>query len=230
MIDPDAIAAHPLVRWLAARRLAPALALPLLLVIALGFIGWGGVAQSLTAKLPQAVAVPPVAGWAPVPADAGMAWVPLHGGSDRQLHLRLRNAAGATVDVSFALYANQGDGHEAGGFGQGAIPQRSRWAWERPGPPEGPAKSDVIQAPSEGPLPERRLCLTWYRSGALLTGSNLVLRLHAMGDHLAFHRQATAVLILSASDRFNADPAAALAAFLADIGPIDRWIDRLAAG
>ena len=94
----------------------------------------------------------------------------------------------------------------------------------------GVAKSDVIQAPSAGPLPERRLCLTWYRSGALLTGSNLALRLHAMGNHLAFTRQATAVLILSASDQFNRDPAAALASFMAMAGPVDRWIDAVAAG
>jgi EpsI family protein len=87
----------------------------------------------------------------------------------------------------------------------------------------GVAKSDVIQAPG----PERRLCLTWYRSGALLTGSNLALRLHVMADHLLFRRQATAVLILSASDRLDRDPAAAIAAFMAAVGPVDRWIDGM---
>jgi EpsI family protein len=230
MIDPAAIAARPMVRRLAAQRLSPRLIIPALLLIAMGFIGWGGVAQSLAAKLPEAMRLPAAEGWKPVPVDAGMSWVPLHGGADRQFHLRFRNANGATVDVSFALYANQGEGRAAGGFGQGALPLGSRWAWERAGPATGPAKSDVIQAPSEGPLPERRLCLTWYRSGALLTGSNLALRLHAMGDHLAFRRQTTAVLILSASDRFNPDPAAALAAFMATVGPVDRWIDAIAAG
>jgi EpsI family protein len=123
-----------------------------------------------------------------------------------------------------ALYAQQSEGHEASGFGQGALPLASRWAWERPGPAFPPAKSEVIQAPFEGPHPERRLCLTWYRSGALLTGSNLALRLHGMIDHLLLRREATLVVIVSASDRSNADPARALAAFLADAGPLPHWI------
>ena len=230
MIDPDAIVARPILRWLARWRLSPYAAMPVMLALALAFIGWAGVAQSLAAKLPAEVSLAAPQGWQQIPADDGMTWAPLHGGADRQLQMRFRNAQGATVDVSFALYANQGHGREAGGFGQGAQPLGSRWAWERPGPMVGVAKSDVIQAPSAGPLPERRLCLTWYRSGALLTGSNLALRLHAMGNHLAFTRQATAVLILSASDQFNRDPAAALASFMAMAGPVDRWIDAVAAG
>jgi len=230
MIDPDAIAARPVVRRLMVLQVSPRLVLVLLPVIALGCLGWGATAQSLAAGLPVTVRVSAPAGWAVVPSDPGMAWVPLHGGADRVVHMRVRNAAGATVDISFALYANQGEGHQAAGFGQGALPLRSHWAWERPGPAVGVAKSDVIEAPGAGPLPERRLCLTWYRSGALLTGSNLALRLHAMRDHLALRRQATAVLILSASDRFNRDPQAALAGFIAGVGPLDRWIDAIAAG
>ena len=234
MIDPVAIAAMPLVRTLVRQRVAPRYALPAMLSIALGSIAWGGVAHSLTAKLPDAIGLSAPKGWTAVPIDDGMVWAPLHGGSDQHVRMRFRNAQGATVDVSFALYANQGQGREAAGFGQGAMPLGSRWAWERVGPSAGPAsgqaKSDVIQAPSPGPLPERRLCLTWYRSGALLSGSNLALRLHAMGDHLALRRQATGVLILSASDQLNPDPAAALAAFMGSVGPIDRWIDALAQG
>jgi len=226
MIDPDAIIANPLVHRLGAMRLSARVGLPAMLAIALGFIGWGASAGWLAAKLPEGVHVPAIKGWEPDATDGGMPWAPLHGGSDQHVHLRFRNGAGDTVDVSFALYANQGEGHEAAGFGQGALPLGSRWAWERPGPAVGVAKSDVIQAPG----PERRLCLTWYRSGELLTGSNLALRLHAMVDHLVLRRQATAVLILSASDRLNRDPAAALAAFRAAAGPIDRWIDTMATG
>ena len=190
------------------------------LAIALAFIGWGGAASWLTAKLPEGTRLPAIEGWEPVATDDGVNWTPLHGGSDRHVRMRFRNAAGDTVDVAFALYANQGKGHEAGGFGQGALPLGSHWAWERPGPAVGVAKSDVIQAPG----PERRLCLTWYRSGDLLTGSNLALRLHVMVDHLLLRRQATAVLILSVSDRLDHDPAAALTAFIAAAGPVDRLI------
>jgi len=201
----------------------PSLVLGAMLGLALAFLGWGAAAGLLAAKLPAGLHLPAIKGWDLEPADVWTVWTPLHGGSNQHLRLRFHNQAGQTVDVSFALYANQGQGHEAGGFGQGALPLGARWAWERPGPVVGVAKSDVIQAPG----PERRLCLTWYRSGALLTGSNLALRLHVMADHLLFRRQATAVLILSASDRLDRDPAAAIAAFMAAVGPVDRWIDGM---
>ncbi len=230
MIDPAAIAASPIVRTLAARRMSARVAMPLMLVIALVFVSWGGIAPTLAARLQPGVRLPATKGWEAIPDDDGVAWTPLHGGADRHFRMRFRNPRGDTVDVSFALYANQGEGREAGGYGQGAQPLGSRWSWESPGPAVGVARSDVIQAPGTGPLPERRLCLTWYRSGTLLTGSNLALRLHVMADHLVLRRQATAVLILSASDRFNRDPQAALAAFLASFGPVDRWIDTMAAG
>ncbi|KUR79359.1 exosortase A [Novosphingobium sp. Fuku2-ISO-50] len=220
MIDPEAITARSLVRRLRVMRLSGSIAMPVMLAIALAFIGWGGAASWLTAKLPEGTRLPAIEGWEPVATDDGVNWTPLYGGSDRHVRMRFRNAAGDTVDVAFALYANQGKGHEAGGFGQGALPLGSHWAWERPGPAVGVAKSDVIQAPG----PERRLCLTWYRSGDLLTGSNLALRLHVMVDHLLLRRQATAVLILSVSDRLDHDPAAALTAFIAAAGPVDRLI------
>jgi len=230
MIDPEAIAANPVVQRLARLRLRPGAAFAALLALSLAFLGWGASAGLLVAKLPAGLRLPAVEGWEAEASDAGAAWTPLHGGSDQHFHMRFRNKAGQAVDVSFALYANQSKGHEAAGFGQGALPLGGRWAWERPGPPMGIAKSDVIQAPTDSPRPERRLCLTWYRSGALLTGSNLALRLHAMVDHLLFRRQATAVLILSASDTLDRDPAAAIAAFTAAVGPVDRWIDSLATG
>jgi exosortase A len=230
MIDPVAIAANPLVRRLAGMRLPASVVLGAMLGLALVFLGWGAAAGLLVARLPNGLHLPAIKGWDIQPINDGVVWTPLHGGSDQRFRLRFRDKAGETVDVSFAMYANQSKDHEAGGFGQGALPLGARWAWERPGSVSGIAKSDVIQAPTDGPIPERRLCLTWYRSGALLTGSNLALRLHVMTDHLLLRRQITAVLILSASDRFNRDPVAAIAAFRAAVGPIDRWLDGMTTG
>ena len=235
MIDPDAIAASPVVRRLRALVLPVRVVIPAMLGIALVFLAWGASADLLVADLPQAMHVPQVRGWAPVASgasagrDGGAPWIPLHGGADRRFRMRFRNAAGQTVDMSFALYARQGTGHEAGGYGQGALPLGSLWAWVGPGYPLGLAKSDVIQAPGDH-VAEQRICGTWYRSGGLLTGSKLALRLHAMVDHLLLRRRTTAVVILSASDRYNADPAGAVLAFMAAAGPMDRWIDQLATG
>lgn len=221
MIDPAAIIADRRVRALA-RYQAPADRMVAALgAIALGVLAWSLGASTRDAVVPDRLALPVPAGWSVIDDAGGMAWVPLHGGAARRQRLRLRDAAGDVVDVSFAVYANQGEGRQAGGFGQGAQPLGTRWAWERPGPGFGPGRSDVIQAPG----PERRLCLTLYRSGALLTGSDLALRLHVMADHLALHRQTTAVLIVSASDALNRDPETALRAFLAAFGPPQRRID-----
>jgi exosortase A len=229
MIDPDAIVALPLVRRLRTMTASARVVIPSMLAIALVFLAWGAAATMVVAKLPQGLHLPRIEGWQPIAADDGVPWTPLHGGSDQHVRMRFRNAAGDTVDVAFALYASQGSGHEAGGFGQGALPLGSSWAWVSPGYALGVAKSDVIQSPGPSGR-ELRLCATWYRSGGLLTGSNLALRLHAMVDHLLLRRQATAVVILSASDRFDRDPAAAIMAFMAATGPIDRWIDSMAAG
>jgi exosortase A len=226
MIDPAAIRAHRLVRLLAGGRASPRVVLPGLALIALGFVGWATVSQSLAAKLPDGLRLPMARGWTAIETDAGTRWNPLHDGADQHVLMRFRNAQGQVVDVSFALYAAQGDGRQASGYGQGALPLGSRWSWEAPGPAVGLARSELIQAPGR----ERRLCLTWYRSGPLLTGSSLALRLHTMENHLLLRREATAVLILSASDRFDRDPAAALAAFMASVGPIQGWIDGLATG
>ncbi len=230
MIDPLAIAADPRLRWLSTLQASPRVILAVMLALVLGFLGWSRAADLLSAPLPQRLPEPQVTGWILTGAEDRTPWVPLHGGSDGHLRLRYRNAAGDTVDVALAIYANQGDGRAAGGFGQGALPLGGRWSWERAAQPVGVAKSDLIQVPGDGPDPERRLCLTWYRSGSLLTGSNLALRLHAMTDHLLLRREVTAVLIVSASNRLNRDPAAAVGAFLAAAGPLDRWLDHAISG
>lgn len=225
MIDPAAIARHPMVIALGRARIAPHAGLAALGALALVFWGWGMAGSRLSAAIPAGTVVPVVPGWTAVPPEGGAAWVPLHGGADRTLRLRYRDAGGAIVDLSYALYAVQGEGHEAAGFGQGALPLGSRWAWERPGPALDAARSDIIQAPG----PEHRLCATWYRSGALLTGSNLALRIDTMVNHLLLRRRAVAVLILSTPVVPGADDGAdTLRRFLRATGPVDAWIDHFA--
>jgi EpsI family protein len=230
MIDAQSIAADPRLRWLGTMRLPLVAVTPALLAVALVLLAWGAVSERLSAPVPATITVPPITGWHAVPVADALAWAPLHGGSARHVRLRLANARGEMVDLAFALYANQGAGQEAGGFGQGALPLGSHWAWQRPGPAFGHVRGEVIQAFNAASGPEHRVCATWYRSGDLMTGSNLALRLHAMVDHLRLRRRVTAVLILSASDRADRDPAAAIAAFIAAAGPLDRLIDAMTIG
>ncbi|KAJ8138317.1 hypothetical protein OY671_008470, partial [Metschnikowia pulcherrima] len=110
--------------------------------------------------------------------------------------------------VSYALYAGQAEGKEAGGFGQGALPSGSSWAWEKPGSASEGAKSDVIQAPG----PVHRLALTWYRTGDSLTGSNARLKSANIADRSSLRRRPTATLIVS-SEGSDGQTEAAVRAF-----------------
>ena len=226
MVDAQAIAHSPLVMALSRFRLGEGRVFMALAALALAFIGWGTAANRLAADLPQHVGFPQVAGWQRIDTAPLWPWQPLHAGADHRLRARYADGAGHVVDVSFALYAAQGDGREAGGFGQGAQPLGSHWAWEKPGPAFDRAKSDILQAP--GPI--HRLALTWYRTDGVLTGSNMTLKLANIRDRLLLRPRATATLALSAEDVPGHSAEAAVRAFAVAIGPVDGWIDRVARG
>ena len=75
-----------------------------------------------------------------------------------------------------------------------------------------------------------RLALTWYRTGGLLSGSNVQLKLANITDRLLLRPRPTAMLILSAEQRPGRDAAAALRAFRQSIGDPGQWLDRIASG
>jgi len=225
MADGGAIAASSLLARLEQWSIPPAAALAMTGGLALGALGWGQAANQLEAPLPEVLVLPNVPGWHLASEPARFAWAPLHSGADRRLKARYADNAGHIVDVSFALYAAQRDGQEAGGFGQGALPLGTRWAWESPGPDFADAKSDMIQAPG----PVHRLAATWLRTGETLTGSNTRLKLANILDRLLLRARPTATLILSAEAEAGPPPEEAIRAFTAATGPIAPWMDRLAA-
>lgn len=226
MADAEAIAAMPWLDRLAARTLPATPALGALAGLCALTLGWSALAARLEAPLPPVLTAPHVPGWQLVAQGPLPAWAPLHGGADRRLRLRYADAQGRTVDLSFALYAAQSEGREAGGFGQGGQPMGSAWAWEKPGPPVAGGRSEVIQAPG----PVHRLTVTWYRTGALLTGSNARLKLANIADRLLLRRRTTAALIVSAADAPGAAAADSVRAFLRAAGPVAPLVDRMAGG
>jgi EpsI family protein len=225
MVDEGAIAASPLLARIDRFVMRPAAVLALCAAFALGALGWGTAANRLDAPLPEYLVLPKVPGWHLASAPARAEWSPLHSGADRRLKVRYSDNAGHTVDISYALYAAQRDGQEAGGFGQGALPLGSHWAWESPGAEFTDAKSDMIQAPG----PVHRLAATWLRTGDTLTGSNTRLKLANILDRLMLRARPTAALIVSAEADGGSPPDAAIRAFVAATGPIAPWMDRLAA-
>lgn len=228
MIDADAISGNALLVRLSDLAIGQGRGLAVMTALALIVTGWGLWASQLEAAVPQQIALPEVAGWRQVDYTPLAPWRPLHSGADHVLLGRYQDPAGHVVDVSFALYAAQGEGREAGGFGQGALPLESGWAWEKSSAPLASGHADVIQA--AGPV--HRLAETLYRSGTLLTGSNTYLKLQIILDRLLLRKRTTATLIVSTEDQVEGRPPAdsSLRAFLKATGPVDVWMDRIAAG
>ena len=219
-----AIEASPLLGRLEKAGLPEWSALAGTLLLIAGGIGWAAAAAALSAPLPARIQLPEVPGWQRVDYAPQAPWQPLAGGADHRLLGRYQDAAGNQVDVFYSLYASQGEGKEAGGFGQGALTPDSGWSWTSAGPATATAKSERLMAGGK----IERLALTWYRSGDLLSGSNAKLKLANIGDRLLLRAQPTAMLILSAEQRPGFDAAKELTAFQAAIGDPGPWMDRIA--
>jgi exosortase A len=226
MIDAAAIARSPVLARLSAQAIDPARALAGLAAMAIVATAWSAGANRLEAPVPTRIDFPSVKGWEQVDYAPLAPWQPLHTGAAHVLLGRFRDHAGHTVDISYALYAAQNDGREAGGFGQGAIPLGGGWAWESSPPAISGGHADRIQ--TAGPV--HRLAETFYRSGPLFTGSNTRLKLENIVDRLLLRERTTAALIVSAEDGVPGQPDAdqSIRAFLASAGPVDAWMDRAA--
>ena len=224
MIDGAAIAASPGLGRLEGPVLRPALAMLIPALLAGGALLWASAADGLVARLPRQIFLPDVPGWRRVDYAPTVWWQPRASGAKHRLLGRYADAQGRQVDVFVALYAAQGEGREAGGFGEGAMPPGQGWAWLSPGPAIPSGMADRFLA--EGKV--TRLAETYYRTGTLLTGSNARLKLAGMRDRLLLRERPTMMLILSAEDRPRRPAERALADFRRAIGPLDGWMDRMA--
>ena len=213
---------------LLARAERTTIALPLAVfggaLLVMGGSAWASAADRLSAPVPRQVFLPAVPGWTRIAYQPQAAWQPRASGADHRLLGRYRDAGGNEVDVFYALYASQGDGHEAGGFGQGAVIPESTWSWTSNGPAMASARSDRLTAAGK----IERLAFTFYRTGTLLSGSNAQLKLANIADRLLLRPRPTALLILSAEQRPGYDAAAAVRGFRGAIGDPGVWMDRIA--
>lgn len=228
MIDADAIAASGLVQRLERFGIGAGRGVAAMGGIVLLAAAWALGASRIEAEVPRQIFFPQVPGWRQVDYQPLALWQPRHAGADHVLLGRFIDARGHVVDVSFALYAAQGDGREASGFGEGALTPDSGWSWERnPAPLAG---GSAMRIQTAGPV--YRLAETFYRTGNVLTGSNARLRLANLADRLLLQKATTATLIVSAEDSVEGRPPAAesMRAFLDAIGPVGAWMDRAASG
>ena len=86
------------------------------------------------APLPQQIFLPQVPGWQRVDYTPAVPWQPRAAGAEHRLLGRYADDQGGKVDVFIALYSRQSEGHEASGFGEGALREDSPWAWNSAGP------------------------------------------------------------------------------------------------
>lgn len=225
-IDAAAIKASPLLAKASRWSFNGWAALALIAVLGSGVQGWAHVAERLEAPVAQTISLPQVPGWQLVPVESAYWWEPRGSGADHRLLGRYRDARGREVDVFYALYRSQDEGREAGAFGEGALVPDSDWRWLEPGPAIGGGGGEWLLAGGRN----RRLAVTWYRTGRMLTGSNARLKLANMRDRLALSAHPTAALILSAEARPGHDAAQAIRAFRASAGDTAAWMDAIARG
>jgi exosortase A len=222
-IDAAALQADPLLQALTRRPAhAPAL-LAAALLLALGTAGWSRAAEAVTAPVPAVIDLPRVPGWQRADYTPVIAWYPLAAGANYKLIGRYRDEQGHHVDVFVALYAAQGEGREAGAFGQGALVEHTPWRWLEPAPAVAGGQGEWLQALGV----HRRMAVTFYRSGSLLTGSNIRLKLATLQSRLLMQPRATTVLIVSAEEQGGA-AAPAIRSFIRSAAPLAGWMDRIA--
>lgn len=223
-VDAAALAESPLLARLERHGLAAVGALLSISVLGLGAMAWAEAADRLSAAVPKQVFLPEVPGWQRADYAPQVWWEPRATGAEHRLLGSYTDSRGQRVDVFFALYSAQGDGRDAGGFGEGALMPDGEWAWTANGPAIANARSERLIGRGK----VERLVETYYRTGDLLTGSNTRLKLATMRDRLILHERPTALLILSAESGQNQTTDAALAAFRRSTGPLDAWMDRIA--
>ena len=227
-IDGARLQAMALPGWLAGRRESVLGVCGGILVLLLLTLAWGGMAGRLSATMPKQIFLPQVPGWERVDYHPAVWWEPRAHGAVHRLLGSYRDGQGRRVDVFFALYPNQNEGHEAGGFGQGALMPQSPWAWIKDGASVQGARSERLLAQGQPPGPVERLALTWYRTDGLLTGSNSELKLATMKNRLLLQEDATMLLIVSAEERHGQPAQQAVDAFLSATGPVGEWMDHIA--
>jgi exosortase A len=184
----------------------------------------GAVASAGTEAPPAGFALPEVPGWTRVEATGGRPWEPRYAGADLIRTGRYRDAAGREVDLAVAVFARQEEGRELIGFGQGAAPTDSGWAWSAAASPPPGGRAERIA--SHGVLRE---VVSFYRVGSALTGSPAAVKLETVKVRLLGGPQrAVAILVSAAAPAERVSPRPAIDAFLSSLGDPAALADRAA--
>lgn len=194
-------------------------------ILATPLIWSAAIAATGREALPNAVQLPAVKGWQRAPYAPLTPWTPHFTGADHRLLGRYVNARGDAVDLAIILYGHQDESRELIGYGQGAVGPESGWAWttRAHNPADGMAERIT------GPGPVTREVVSFYRLGGITTGSAMRVKLETLKTRLFGGSQIAAAVLVSAEERQGRSARPAIDRFLADLGPVDRVTDALAA-
>ncbi len=222
-IDAAKIEAMPLLNWLERFGGHGWRVFAAVCALVAGIVLWAGTARTIEAAVPAQISLPQVDGWSRAQDSSPYVWEPRMGGADHKLIGTYRDAKGREVTLAYALYAAQDDGREAGAFGEGALPPDTQWRWV--------SQADAIAGGAGDRLlalgTHERVAYTWYRHGDWTGSSKLRLKLGNMRDRALLSVQPTSKLIISAADNNAQQGEQAVADFVAALGPLGPWMDRV---
>lgn len=192
------------------------------MLIAAGVVAWSLIGASGEARLPASIEAPAIPGWRKVgsPTD----WHPSFDGADRLLLSRYVDGRGRAVDLAIAIYASQSEGRELVGYGQGAVPPGSRWAWtDYQSPPLGGRAFRIM-----GPGGVVRDVVSFYRVGDVVTGNEMRVKTETLKVRLLGGPKRAVAIIACAPRTISGQSARpAIDDLLARLGPVDALADRL---
>lgn len=222
-VDSTALAANPFLDRLQSNSAKGWPVLVVILSLILVALAWSTRSQALEADLATDQTLPSqIAGWTLVEQSRAYPWQPRASGADCVLRGAYQDGEGRVVDVVYALYAAQSEGREAGAFGEGALPMDSEWRWLSASTSTDGVAGDRLQALGA----HRRVAETWYRKEGWIGTSTMHLKLLTMRDRLLLRARPTAMLILSAEEYGDTDPAATIADFRSSTADLGNWMDR----
>uniref|UniRef100_UPI0035CA9F61 exosortase A n=1 Tax=uncultured Sphingomonas sp. TaxID=158754 RepID=UPI0035CA9F61 len=205
-------------------RLDAVLAAALALAIAAAFPAWSAAIAGRAQILPAQIALPEVPGWHRTATSTRAAWSPNYPGADHFLFGRYADEHGDTVDLAIAVYGSQHEGKELVAFGVGPIREEDIWLRVEDLPDlDG---GSVIRVTAPGPV-ERQI-VTWYRVGDTLTYKGPIVKLATLKAKMLGGPQRAVAVHVSAEVEPGHDARAAMARFIAALGPIERVADRVA--
>ena len=217
---PDAPAFDPAALAGAARhRIAPAPAACLVLALAAAFPAWSAAANR-PAPLPPHIDLPAVAGWHRVPLSTRASWQPYHPGAEHRLFGRYADAKGAAVDLAVAVFARQREGAELISFGTGVLREDDRWVRVENLPPIAGGDAVRITAPDGAGGQVERIAATWYAVGDDEVSGPVRVKLATAAARLLGRSNRAIAIHLSAEVAPGQDPAATIARFRAQLGPV----------